>query len=71
MQRIRTGSRGSVRDVTISGTDAIPPRLLGIEDILRPAVHRRNLYNGEESISMFETLQQREEHLTPSAVVAI
>jgi len=45
-----------VRDVTISGIDAIPPRLLGIEDIPRPAVRRRNLYNGEESISMFETL---------------
>lgn len=81
MQRIRTGSRGSVRDVTISGTDAIPsrllgpdaipPRLLGTEDIPRPAVRRRNLYNGEESISMFEILQQREDHLTPSAVAAM
>lgn len=57
MQRIGTGSKGSVRDVTISGTDAIPPRLLGTEDIPRPAVRRRNLYNREESISMFEILQ--------------
>lgn len=71
MQRIRTGRRGSIRDVTISGTDAIPPRQPGIEDHLRPEVRRRYLYNGEASISLFEILQQREEHLTPLAVAAM
>jgi len=57
--------------VTISGTDAIPPRQPGTEDHPRPELRRRSSFNGEASISLFEILQQREEHLTPSAVAAM
>lgn len=54
-----------MRDVTISGADAIPPRRPDAKDILRPAVRRRHSHNGEGSISVFEILQQRGEERAP------
>lgn len=65
MQGIKPGSRGSIRDVTVSGPDAMPPRQPGTEDIPRPEVRRRGSFNGKGSISLFEICSNARSTLLP------
>lgn len=71
MQDIKPGSRGDMRDLASSSEDTMPPRQPGTEDHPRPEVRRRSSFNGEGSVSLFEILQQRAGHLTPSIAAAM
>lgn len=71
MQDIKPRSRGDMRDLASSTEDTMPPRQPGTEDHPRPEVRRRGSYNGEGSVSLFEILQQRAGHLTPSIAAAM